>query len=57
MSLPEKYRCVVLLYYFEDYSVREVANLLSRTETSVQTQLQRARAMLKDKLKEGWQND
>ena len=57
MSLPEKYRSVVLLYYFEDYSVREIANLLRRTETAVQTQLQRARAMLKDKLKEEWQDD
>jgi RNA polymerase sigma-70 factor (ECF subfamily) len=57
ISLPEKYRTVILLYYFEDYSVREVAHLLGRTETSVQTQLQRARAMLKVKLKEDWQND
>ena len=57
MSLPEKYRSIVLLYYFEDYSVREIAKLLRRTETAVQTQLQRARAMLKDKLKEEWQDD
>ena len=57
MSLPEKYRSVVMLYYFEDYSVKEVAQILHRTETSVQTQLQRARAMLKTKLKEEWEND
>jgi RNA polymerase sigma-70 factor (ECF subfamily) len=57
MSLPEKYRSVVLLYYYEDYSVKEIARILRRTETAVQTQLQRARVMLKDKLKEDWKND
>ena len=57
MSLSEKYRSVVMLYYFEDYSVSEIAQILKRTETAVQTQLQRARAMLKDKLKEDWEND
>ena len=57
MSLPEKYRAVVILYYFDDYSVREIAQTLRRTETAVQTQLQRARAMLKTILKEDWQND
>ena len=57
MSLPEKYRSVVLLYYFEDYSVGEIAKILSRSATAVQTQLQRARAILKEKLKEDWQNE
>ena len=57
LSLPEKYRSVVFLYYYEDYTVGEIAKMLSRTETAVQTQLQRARAMLKDKLKEDWQSE
>jgi len=57
MSLPDKYRAVVMLYYFEDYSVKEIAQILSRTETAVQTQLQRARAILKNTLKEDWSND
>ena len=57
MSLPEKYRSVIMLYYFDDYSIKEVAHILRRTETAVQTQLQRARAMLKTKLKEDWGND
>jgi len=46
-----------MLYYYEDYSVREIARILRRTETAVQTQLQRARAMLKNELKEDWLND
>ena len=57
MALPEKYRAVVLLYYFEGYAAGEIAKMLRRTETAVQTQLQRARAMLKKKLKEDWENE
>ena len=57
LSLPEKYRSVVLLYYYEDYTVREIAEILRRTETALQTQLQRARNMLKEKLKEDWQDE
>ena len=57
LSLPEKYRSVVLLYYYEDYNVGETAKILRRSETSVQTQLQRARTMLKLKLKEEWQDE
>ena len=55
LSLPEKYRSVVLLYYYEEYTVGEIAKILRRTETAIQTQLQRARAMLKEKLKEDWE--
>ena len=57
LSLPEKYRSVVFLYYYEDYNVREISEILRRTETAVQTQLQRARIILKDKLKEDWQDE
>jgi len=57
LSLPEKYRSVILLYYYEEYKVGEIAGILRRTETAVQTQLQRARAMLKEKLKEEWQDE
>jgi len=57
LALPEKYSSVVLLYYYEEYTVKEIAKILRRTETAVQTQLQRARAMLKEKLKEDWENE
>lgn len=56
-SLPEKYRSVVHLYYFEDYSVREIAQILQKKETTIQTRLMRARKMLKAQLKGAWQNE
>ncbi len=57
MSLPPRYRIVVHLYYYEEYSVREIANLLDIKETTVQTRLMRARKKLKDKLQEAWNDE
>lgn len=52
MNLPRKYRTVVHLFYYEDYRIKEIAQLTSQKETTVATQLQRARQMLKNKLRE-----
>ncbi len=51
-ELPMKYRKVVHLYYFEDYNVREIADILKISETAVQNRLLRARQKLKERLKE-----
>ena len=57
MSLSSKYRPVVHLYYYEDYSVKEIAEILNMKETTIQTRLMRARQKLKDMLKEDWHNE
>lgn len=57
MQLPAKYRIVVHLYYFEDYSTREIAEVLKIKETTIQTQLMRARGKLKEMLKEAWKDE
>ena len=54
MSLPSRYRISVYLYYYEDYSVREISEMLGRKESTVQTHLMRARKLLKEKLQEEW---
>ena len=57
MKLPEKYRVVIHLFYYEDYSVKEIAKFLRVTESSVKVRLSRGRAKLKDALKEGWEDE
>lgn len=52
LKLPEKYRVVVHLYYFEGYSVEEIAAMLSAKESTVKSWMRRARMKLKDMLKE-----
>ena len=51
-KLPVKYREVVHLFYYEDMSVEQISNVLGRKCSTVRTQLTRARAMLKDFMKE-----
>ena len=52
MNLPQKYRVVIYLYYYEGYSAKEIANILRRNEATIRTQLSRAREMLRSNLKE-----
>ncbi len=44
MQLPKKYRIVINLYYYEDYSVGEIAKILKLSESNVKTRLMRGRA-------------
>ncbi|MCR4795258.1 MULTISPECIES: RNA polymerase sigma factor [Ruminococcus] len=48
MSLSTKYRLVIHLYYYEDYSIKEIGQITGKNESAVQTQLYRARKKLKD---------
>ena len=50
LELPDKYRTVIYLYYFEGYSVQELAKLLHRPESTVKTWLRRARELLREKI-------
>ena len=57
MSLPQKERVAVHLYYYEGYSVREIGRLLRVNESTIQSRLASARKKLKSKLKEAWNSD
>ena len=57
MKLTDKYRIVIHLFYYEDYSVREIADILKLSESNVKVRLSRGRALLRDSLKEEWEND
>lgn len=54
-NLTQKEREIVHLYYYEDYKVGEIADIMHMSETAIQTRLYRARMKLKTELeKEGW---
>lgn len=56
MELPPKYREVILLYYYQELTVPEIAELLRVNPNTVSTRLRRAREKLRPKLK-GWWDD
>ena len=51
-SLPEKYRIPIHLFYYEDMSIAEIAKITGEKQSTVRSQLTRARDMLKKILKE-----
>ena len=52
MNLDKKYRVPILLFYYENYSTTEIASILGIPEKTVSTRLFRAKAKLKNYLKE-----
>jgi RNA polymerase sigma-70 factor (ECF subfamily) len=49
-ELPEQYRTVILLYYYEDVTYRELAQTLGVSAATVNARLTRARALLRARL-------
>lgn len=50
LALPDAYKTVVYMYYYEGYSAHEISELLSCTEGTVRSRLTRARRKLKANL-------
>lgn len=50
-NLPEKYRTVIHLYYYEGYSVKEIGSLLGKKENTVKSLLKRGREQLKKEVR------
>lgn len=50
MELPTKYRTVIFLYYYEDYSTEEISQILKIPKSTVFTHLKRGREHLKTNL-------
>ena len=48
MTLPEKYRLVMLLYYVEEYSIENIAKMVGRTKSAIKMRLQKGRRLLLD---------
>lgn len=57
MRLPSKYRIVIHLFYYEDYTVSEIAEILKCREGTFKSQLSRGRKLLKSTLLEEWNDD
>ena len=54
-SLPQKYRDVVYLHYFEDYTAPQISRILGKNVNTVYTLLTRSKRMLREKLGGGYE--
>ena len=50
LKLPQKYRDVIYLFYFEGYTAVEIASILNKKENTIYTWLSRAKEQLKSAL-------
>ena len=54
MELPQKYRAVIHLFYYEDMSIDEISRTLNINGSTIKSQLSRGRALLRKKLEGGY---
>ena len=48
MTLPEKFRIVLILYYVEEYRIEEIASVIGKTKSAVKMRLQKGRKLLSE---------
>lgn len=53
LKLPVHYRNPIYLFYYEDYSIHEIAGVLNEKEATIKTRLRRGREEVKKILTEG----
>ena len=56
-ELPQNYKTVIYLLYYEGYKVKEIAKIMDKREGTIKTWLYRAREILKQKLEGGFGNE
>lgn len=52
MELPDKYKTVIYLYYYEGYDSAEIAGILKKHKSTIRNYLHEARNLLKERLGE-----
>ncbi|MBR6172538.1 MAG: RNA polymerase sigma factor [Eubacterium sp.] len=54
-NLPDKYKTVVYLYYFEGYNNAEIAEILKKPSSTIRNHLREARLLLRDRLDDSFE--
>ncbi len=50
LKLEDKYREIIILYYFEEFDIKDLAQVLNTSPNTVKTRLRRARQLLQERL-------
>lgn len=48
MTIPEKFRIVMVLYYVEEYRIAEIADIIHKSDSAVKMRLQKGRRLLEE---------
>jgi RNA polymerase sigma factor, sigma-70 family len=55
MGLPQKYKIVIHLYYYEQFSIKEISGILQKKENTIMSLLHRARQRLRKIMEEDYE--
>ena len=56
-TLPEKYKTILILHYYDDMKIKDISNVLNISEPAVKKRLERARNLLKEIIERNYKND
>ena len=56
-SLPQNYKTVIYLMYYEGYKINEIAKIMKKKEGTIKTWAYRARQLLKNNLEGGFEDE
>ncbi|MBQ4570573.1 MAG: sigma-70 family RNA polymerase sigma factor [Bacilli bacterium] len=56
-NLPEKYKTIIVLYYYDDMKIKDISNVLRISESAVKKRLERARNLIKEIIERDYKHD
>ena len=56
-TLPEKYKTIIILHYYDDMKIKDISNVLKISEAAVKKRLERARNLIKEIIERNYKND
>ena len=56
-TLPEKYKIIIILHYYDDMKIKDISNVLKISESAVKKRLERARNLIKEIIERNYKND
>lgn len=56
-TLPEKYKTIIILHYYDDRKIKDISYVLKISESAVKKRLERARNLIKEIIERNYKND
>ena len=56
-TLPENYKTIIILHYYDDMKIKDISNVLKISEPAVKKRLERARNLIKEIIERNYKND
>ena len=56
-ALPEKYKTIIILHYYDDMKIKDISSVLKISEPVVKKRLERARNLIKEIIERNYKND